>query len=153
MTLLDHGVSRPISSYHGVSLLAHPPMGGDQEQSRRNAKHVHTRAAWKRGSYDRVGWYGAAEAAAASREKNCNYWLQHPAWAWAGTWRTPTGYRRCYESVQQTPQQMAFFYLAKTQDLPDRPRRSAPLTWKQADETRGVQSGSGRRIRRRAAHY
>jgi hypothetical protein len=24
-TLLDHGVSRPISPYHGVSLLAHPP--------------------------------------------------------------------------------------------------------------------------------
>jgi hypothetical protein len=27
MTLLDHGVSRPIQSYHGVSVLAHPPMG------------------------------------------------------------------------------------------------------------------------------
>jgi hypothetical protein len=25
MTLLDHGVSRPIQSYHGVSVLAHPP--------------------------------------------------------------------------------------------------------------------------------
>jgi hypothetical protein len=25
MTLLDHGVSRPMQSYHGVSVLAHPP--------------------------------------------------------------------------------------------------------------------------------
>jgi hypothetical protein len=30
MTLLDHGVSRPISSYHGVSLLAHPPTRSDR---------------------------------------------------------------------------------------------------------------------------
>jgi hypothetical protein len=28
--LLDHGVSRPISSYHGVSLLAHPPKEFEQ---------------------------------------------------------------------------------------------------------------------------
>ena len=26
MALLDHGVSRPIQSYHGVSVLAHPPI-------------------------------------------------------------------------------------------------------------------------------
>jgi hypothetical protein len=26
MALLDHGVSRPMQSYHGVSVLANPPM-------------------------------------------------------------------------------------------------------------------------------
>ena len=37
-----------------------------------------------------------------------------------------------YESVQQTPQQMAFFHLAKTCQIG---LDEAPLTWKQADET------------------
>ena len=37
-----------------------------------------------------------------------------------------------YESVQQTPQQMAFFHLARTCQIG---LDEAPLTWKQADET------------------
>jgi hypothetical protein len=37
-----------------------------------------------------------------------------------------------YEPVQQTPQQMAFFHLAKTCQIG---LDEAPLTWKQADET------------------
>jgi hypothetical protein len=37
-----------------------------------------------------------------------------------------------YESVHQTPQQMAFFHLDKTCQIS---LDEAPLTWKQADET------------------
>jgi hypothetical protein len=37
-----------------------------------------------------------------------------------------------YESVQQTPQQMAFFHLAKTCQIG---LDEVPLTWQQADET------------------
>jgi hypothetical protein len=55
-TLLDHDVSRPISSYHGVSLLAHPPIWAPGSLAWTREEQVQGAAV--RATADR-GWVGA----------------------------------------------------------------------------------------------
>ena len=102
-------------------------------------RRAYTTAAHERGCYDHVDYTDCANArsekyddsrfelaagAAASREQNRNYCSIQPGYM--------EKVQAMYESVQQTPQQMAFFHLAKTCQIG---LDEAPLTWKQADET------------------
>jgi hypothetical protein len=111
------------------------------KKNRAEMQSTATRGAWKRGCYDHVDFAAAHErgcydhvdctdrfewaaGAAASREQNRSYCNIQPGYMEKA--------QAMYESVQQTPQQMAFFHLAKTYQIG---LGEAPLTWKQADET------------------